>query len=61
VGIYTGGPGGPPTARIYGNVITANTAAALSISGGSVISYGNNAIRGNVGNEAPTGAATGTQ
>jgi hypothetical protein len=61
VGIFNGVGGGAPTARIYGNVITANTAAAFAINAGSVISYGNNAIRGNVGSEAPTGAATGTQ
>ncbi|HVQ06949.1 MAG TPA: right-handed parallel beta-helix repeat-containing protein [Allosphingosinicella sp.] len=59
-GIFNGG-GGNPTTRLFNNVITGNTTAGLTINSGSVLSYGNNAIRGNAGNEAPTGAATGTQ
>ncbi len=59
-GIFNGS-GGTPTTRIFNSVITGNTTAGLNIPSGSVISYGNNAIRGNAGNEAPTGAATGTQ
>ena len=59
-GIFNGG-GGNPTTRLYGNVITGNTTNGLTINSGSVLSYGNNAIRGNTGNEAPTGAATGTR
>src|ERR1043165_2833278 len=58
-GIFNGG-GGNPTTRLYGNTITANTTNGLTINSGSVLSYGNNAIRGNTGNEAPTGAVLGT-
>jgi hypothetical protein len=60
-GIFNGADGGTPTTRLYGNVITANTGNGLTINGGSVFSYGNNAIRGNQGNETPTGASLGTQ
>ena len=49
------------TMRLYGNTITANTINGLFIVSGSVLSYGNNAIRGNAGNETPTGAVLGTQ
>ncbi|HVQ06948.1 MAG TPA: right-handed parallel beta-helix repeat-containing protein [Allosphingosinicella sp.] len=59
-GIFNGA-GGNPTTRLYGTVITGNTTNGLTINSGSVLSYGNNAIRGNTGNEAPTGAVTGTQ
>jgi hypothetical protein len=59
-GIFSGN-GGTPTTRIYGNVITGNATDGLSIVGGTITSYGNNAIRGNNGNEAPSGVATGTQ
>jgi len=48
------GNGGSPTTRVYGTVITGNTGAGLSISAGQVISSGNNVIRGNSGNEAPS-------
>ena len=59
-GVFNGN-GGTPTTRLYGCTITGNTANALQINAGSVLSHGNNAIRGNVGNEAPTGASIGTQ
>jgi hypothetical protein len=59
-GIFNGA-GGNPTTRLFNNVITANTTTGLAINSGSVFSYGNNAIRGNAGNEAPTGAVLGTQ
>jgi hypothetical protein len=59
-GIFNGN-GGSPTTRLYGTVITGSATDGLSIPAGSVISYGNNAIRGNNGNEAPTGAVLGTQ
>jgi len=52
-GIFNGN-GGSPTTRIYGTVITGNTTSGLSIIGGSVISTGNNMIRGNAGNEIPS-------
>lgn len=59
-GVFNGLTSGA-TMRLYGNVITGSTSAGLLISSGSVLSYGNNAIRGNTGNEVPTGAVIGTQ
>jgi hypothetical protein len=59
-GVFNGNGGGAPTTRLYGTVITGSTSSALSINGGQVISYGNNAIRGNAGNEAPS-SNSGTQ
>ena len=55
------GLGGASITRLYGNVITGNTQQGLRIDAGSVLSHGNNAIRGNAGNETPTGASLGTQ
>lgn len=52
-GVFNGN-GGTPTTRLYGCTITGNTANALQINAGTVSSHGNNAIRGNAGNEAPT-------
>ena len=49
------------TIRLYGNVITGNGFNGLLINAGSVLTFGNNAIRGNAGNETPTGASLGTQ
>jgi hypothetical protein len=46
--------------RIYSTVITGNTTSGLQINSGQVISSGNNIIRGNAGNEAPSSNA-GTQ
>jgi hypothetical protein len=61
-GVLSGvGVGQTPTSRLYNCTITGNTSQGLLISGGSVFSHGNNAIRGNVGNEVPTGASLGTQ
>lgn len=60
VGIFAGN-GGAPTVRIYGNVITGNTTNGLSIVAGQILSHGNNAIRGNGGNETPSGVSLGTQ
>jgi Right handed beta helix region len=60
-GVFSGVGGGTPTSRLYDCTITGNTTAALSIASGSVFTHGNNAIRGNVGNETPTGASLGTQ
>ena len=60
-GIINGFAGGTPTSRLYANVITNNTVNGLLISGGSVLTHGNNSIRGNAGNEAPTGPSLGTQ
>ena len=59
-GVFNGN-GGAPVARLYACVITGNTANGLQINAGSVFSHGNNAIRGNAGNEVPTGASIGTQ
>ena len=39
------------TMRLSANTITGNSINGLLISSGSVLSYGNNAIRGNAGNE----------
>jgi hypothetical protein len=58
-GIYNG-TSGAPTTRLYATVITNNNTDGLHINAGSVISHGNNGIRGNVGNETPTSNA-GTQ
>ena len=60
-GVISGVGGGLPTTRLYGCTITGNTTAGLLITSGSIFSHGNNAIRGNIGNEAPTGASIGTQ
>lgn len=59
-GIFSGN-GGSPTTRLYNCTITGNTVNGLQIAAGSVFTHGNNAIRGNVGNETPTGASLGTQ
>lgn len=59
-GIFNGN-GGAPTTRLSNTIITGNTTAGLSINNGSlVISHGNNSIRGNAGNEAPS-SSVGTQ
>ncbi len=60
-GVFSGVGGGTPTTRLYGCTITANTSNGLQIISGSVFTHGNNAIRGNAGNETPTGASLGTQ
>jgi parallel beta helix pectate lyase-like protein len=52
--------GGAPSVLLYGNLITRNTVAGLRINGGTMTSLGNNIIRGNAGNEAPT-TTIGTQ
>ena len=53
-GVSNAAAGGAPTVFLYGNTITRNTVAGLQISSGSMTSLGNNIIRGNVGNEAPS-------
>jgi hypothetical protein len=60
-GVFSGVGGGTPTTRLYASTITANTQNGLQIISGSVFTHGNNAIRGNTGNEVPTGASLGTQ
>lgn len=55
-GIYSG-YGGNPTVRISGCIITDNTTQGLFLNGGSILSWGNNYIAGNGGNEFPTGGA----
>jgi hypothetical protein len=52
-GIFNGS-GGNPTVVVSGTTITRNTTSGITNNSGSVISLGNNTIRGNVGNEAPT-------
>ena len=59
-GVTNATPGQAPAVFLYGNTITGNTVAALQNGSGSVTSLGNNMIRGNAGNEAPT-ATIGTQ
>lgn len=60
-GIFNGdGMGGAPTSRLFATAITGSTTSAIAVNGGQVLSHGNNGIRGNAGNEAPTGNA-GTQ
>jgi hypothetical protein len=60
-GVFSGVGGGTPTARLYSCTITGNTSNGLQIISGSVFTHGNNAIRGNTGNEVPTGVSLGTQ
>ena len=50
--------GGAPTVFLYGNTISGNTTNGLQIGSGSMTSLGNNIIRGNAGNEAPTTTIT---
>ncbi|HEY0014069.1 MAG TPA: right-handed parallel beta-helix repeat-containing protein [Allosphingosinicella sp.] len=52
-GIFNGN-GGNPVTRISNTVITRSTTSALQISGGSIISNGDNPIRQNAGNEIPS-------
>ncbi|HEX8193765.1 MAG TPA: right-handed parallel beta-helix repeat-containing protein [Allosphingosinicella sp.] len=52
-GVFAGN-GGAPVARITGTTITRSATAALSLSGGTIVSYGDNPIRGNTGNELPS-------
>jgi hypothetical protein len=60
-GIFSGN-GGAPTTRVYGTVITGSATDGINATGGgSVLTYGNNAVRGNNGNEAFTAASLGTQ
>ena len=42
------------TTRLYGNVITSNFANGIQNTSGTILSLGNNMIRGNNGNEVPT-------
>ena len=53
-GLFSGNDGGAPNLVIGNTVITGNTSDGIRLNGGTVLSYGNNAIRGNGGNEAPT-------
>ena len=59
-GITMATAGQTPSVFIYGSTITGNTTAALQNGNGTVTSLGNNIIRGNAGNEAPT-TTIGTQ
>ncbi|HEV7238144.1 MAG TPA: hypothetical protein VGQ36_02810 [Thermoanaerobaculia bacterium] len=60
-GVLSGVGGGTPTSRLYACTITGSTSAGLQINSGNVFTHGNNAIRGNVGNEVPSGVSLGTQ
>jgi hypothetical protein len=59
-GVFSGN-GGSPVTRIYSTVITGSAVDGLNITGGQIFSYGNNAIRGNTGNETPTAPILNTQ
>jgi hypothetical protein len=59
-GVFSGN-GGSPVTRIYSTVITGSAVDGLNITGGQIFSYGNNAIRGNLGNETPTAPILNTQ
>jgi hypothetical protein len=53
-GITNTAAGGAPSVFLYGNTITRSTVSALQIQSGTMTSLGNNIIRGNAGNEAPS-------
>jgi hypothetical protein len=55
-GVFSGSAGAP-VVMISANVITGNTTDGIKLNGGTVLSYGNNAVRDNAGNEAPTAPA----
>jgi Right handed beta helix region len=57
-GVTNVAAGGAPSVFLYGNTITRNTVAALQINSGTITSLGNNIIRGNGGNEAPSTTIT---
>ena len=59
-GVFNGNAGSP-TVVLQDNVITGNSTDGLKINGGSVLSFGTNAILGNAGNEAPTAPAVATR
>ena len=50
---------GAATTRLFNTVVTGSTEQGLKLDSGTVSSYGNNGIRGNVGNETPSGALIG--
>ena len=58
VGIANVAAGGSPSVFLYGSTVTNNSTAGLQISSGSITSLGNNIIRGNAGNQAPTTTIT---
>lgn len=60
-GVLVGLAGGAPIVRLFGTVVTGNTVDGLKINSGSILSHGNNAIRGNAGNEVPTPPSLGQQ
>lgn len=53
-GVTNAAAGGSPSVFLYANTITRNTVAGLQIASGTMTSLGNNIIRGNAGNEAPS-------
>lgn len=59
-GVTNVAAGGAPSVFLYGNTITRSAVAALQINSGTITSLGNNIIRGNGGNEAPS-STIGTQ
>ena len=58
---YTGTGSFQASGNALDNVITGNSTDGLKINSGSVLSFGNNAILGNAGNEAPTAPAVATR
>jgi len=50
---------GAAVTRLFNTVVTGSTEQGLKLDTGTVSSYGNNGIRGNVGNETPSGALIG--
>ena len=60
IGVSNGTAGQAPATFLYASVITGNTSDGIRLTGGTVTSLGNNMVRGNAGNEAPS-ATIGTQ
>lgn len=52
-GVFCGN-GGAPIVRIFNSQVVGNTTDGLEIVSGTVESHGNNAIRGNAGNQTPS-------
>lgn len=57
-GITLATVGQTPSVFLYGSTITGNTTAGLQLGSGTVTSLGNNIIRGNAGNQAPSSTIT---
>jgi hypothetical protein len=57
-GVTNATAGQAPSVFLYGTTISGSTVAALQLGSGTVTSLGNNIIRGNAGNQAPTTTIT---